>query len=492
MPPATEVHQEQVHHYQRGHHETTIHCVLQDRKVGLTICLDESRLHLDSSHRPVCLVDQTLSNGMDIVTRDHLDQHHPIHLALIAAQAILLDTLLSGLLMRLTNRITDCLDQPNVLVCWIGMKERPEGNTNHEQGTKKEGTTSARLDQNVNRALRGTLVMRESMPEQEESIHDLKGQKDLRGQIGNTASLCLIIQIVLNVPIGLSEETMQRHRAEETPPHLAGMRLQLRLPRASTPNEQHSFRGLKSRVLECRSAVKPKNEIGPHDQPRRGAKMIANMLRGVKEKTDRKESLKHKAEMRPRHRHQCQQEILLPLVRLEIVVVHLWTCRTAVLNKKAHIDRRLDQNAHKMPSHLLDPDPDHRISPSEPTNQHLPHQGHHHRIANHLLVQVVQVVTAGMHLMQSSPRHHPEELTQLVSTQIVSIISLPPQQINLVINDRRLCKHRRLLDHAETIVQLHQQVQQYHHQALVVHHLVRRLNFQVKAMVVAVDIQSTL
>lgn len=284
---------------------------------------DESHLHLDFSRKQVCLLDQTLSSGKDIVNRDLLDLHHPTHLGLTAVQVIHPDTPLTVLKMQLTNHITDCLGQLNVLVCWIEMKEYLEGNMSQGQGTKKEDTTSASPDQNVKRDLRGTPVMRETMPEQGENIRDPKGQKDLRGPIENTVGLRLSRQIVPNVPRGPLGKTMRHHRAEEMQLHLAGMRLQLQQPQVSTLNEQHSFRVLKSHVLGCLSVGKLKKEIVLHDQPLPDAKMIVNMLREAKEKIDRKESLKHRVGMPLQHRQQRRQEILPPLVHQEIVVVQL-------------------------------------------------------------------------------------------------------------------------------------------------------------------------
>lgn len=292
-----EAHHERVRHYQRDRHEITTRYALQDQKVGLLIYPDEFRLRLASSHKRVCLVDQTLNSEMGIVNLDHLDPLRRIRRGLIVVQAILLAMPRTALKIHLTNPTTGCLDQPNVLACWIGTNDLLVGNMSQEQDMKREGITSVSLGQNVNHDPSETLVMRETTPGQGENIQDLKGQKDLRGLIETTAGLHLIMQIVQNVPRGHQEETRHNRRAGEMLLRPAGMRLQLRRLQVSILNEQHSFKVQTSLVPECQFVGKLKKEIVLHDQPLQDAKRIVNTLQGLREKIDRKGSPNRKVEM---------------------------------------------------------------------------------------------------------------------------------------------------------------------------------------------------
>lgn len=201
------------------------------------------------------------------------------------------------------------------------MKDLLAGNMSQEQHTKREGTTIVSLGQNVNHDLSEILVTRGTIPEQEETIHDLKEQKDLSGLIETTVGPHLTIRIVQNVQKDHREEMMHSHQAGEMPLHLVETRLQLQQLPVSILNEQHSFKVPRNLVLECQSAGKLKNATVLPDQPLQDVKTIANMHQGLKEKIDRKENLNHKVEMRPRPQQQSHQETHQLQVRHEIAVV---------------------------------------------------------------------------------------------------------------------------------------------------------------------------
>lgn len=175
----------------------------------------------------------------------------------------------------------------------------------------------------VNLGQKENLVMRETIQDQQESIRDRRGLREVKDQSDrteSTAGLRLIIQNAQNVLKG-PEEKRHNLRVAVTHPPPAGMRLPSRQRQASILSVQHLSMVPKSHARACQSVDRLKKKTDLHDQLLQGEKMTANILQGVRGKIGKSEDPSHRFGMLPSRQSRYRLDLHLPRARHVNVVV---------------------------------------------------------------------------------------------------------------------------------------------------------------------------